>query len=107
MHQTFTRLSLAAALLIAGGLPVLAQGSANGTATVPGPRPAVSAPAATPTAQAIRPATPTPAATTQAVRPATPAQPGGSVQQQGAAAGHATGTQQAATPARPAAPRSN
>ena len=86
MQKSFTRLSLATALLIAGALPVLAQGVGT---TVPGPRPAVPA-------------------TTQAARPATPAQPGGTVRQeaparQGAAA--ATGTQQAATPIRPAAPR--
>ena len=100
MQKSFTRLSLATALLIAGALPVLAQGVGT---TVPGPRPAVPA-----TTQAARPATPASAATTQALRPATPAQPGGTVRQeaparQGAAA--ATGTQQAATPIRPAAPR--
>ena len=114
MLHTVTRLSLATALLMGAALPVMAQGSSPAT-PVPGPRPAVTsmapaAPAATST-PAVRPATPAPL---QAARPATSgapvAQPGGTAQPQAPRLGVATtpGTnQQAATPARPVAPRAN
>ncbi len=89
MQKSFTRLSLATALLMGAALPVFAQGtSAAPVQGSPAQRPAVTSsapaiPGATPgAAQAVRPTTPAPMPSggTQAVRPATPAQPGAAVQ---------------------------
>lgn len=68
MQKSFTRLSLATALLMGAALPVFAQGGSTPAGTVqatPANRPAVTSAA-------------------PAARPATPAQPGGSVQPQAA-----------------------
>ena len=87
MHKSFTRLSLATALLMGAALPVFAQGGSTPAGTAqgtPATRPAVTtaAPAANGQATAARPATPAhPGGSVQpqAARPATPA-PGATVQ---------------------------
>ncbi len=104
MLKTFSRYSLATALLMGTALPAFAQGGVPGGSTqqVPAQRPAVTSQAATPAV----PATPA-APAVQAQRPATPAQPGGSVSGHSTARpAHATPSQ-AARPAHPAAPRTN
>jgi hypothetical protein len=77
VHKSFTRLSLATALLMGAALPVFAQGGSTPAGTAqgtPATRPAVTtaAPAANGQATAARPATPVPGATVQGN--ATPAQ---------------------------------
>lgn len=112
MQNSFTRLSLATALLMGAAIPGFAQG-VSATSPLPATpmvRPAITSVApvlpATPAApvQAIRPATPAPT-----VRPATPAHPAGAVQAPRPGASRAThGARHAhhvATPVRPVAVR--
>ena len=107
MHKSFTRLSLATALLMGAALPVFAQGGSTPAGTgqaTPATRPAVTsaAPAANGPAIAARPATPAhPAGSVQpqAARPATAPAQGATLQ------GHASQAQRpVATPGTPAVP---